>query len=128
MEPFTSFRASLVARREDLRRVGALVDPVRLLDAIVAEFDEASRTETEPLLNLTQAAQECGYSADALGRMVREGRIPNQGRPGAPKVHRSDLPRKPGRPTIVPERSFPSRTLIAHIALDAQANRGDRLA
>lgn len=128
MEPLTAFRASLIARREDLRRVGALVDPVRLLDGIVAEFDQASQAEREPLLNLTEAARECGYSPDALGRMVRAGRIPNQGRPGAPKVRRSDLPRKAGWPTIGPRRSSEPRTLIARATLDPHIDRSGRLA
>lgn len=128
MEPYRTFRARLITRREDLRRVGALVDPVRLLDAIVAEFDEASRSEAEALLNLTDAARECGYSPGALGRMVRAGRIPNQGRPGAPKLRRSDLPKKVGRPTIVPEQSSPPRCLIARAALGTHPDRTGRLA
>jgi len=128
MEPLTAFRTCLIARREDLRRVGALVDPVRLLDAIVAEFDEVWQAETAPLLNLTQAARECGYSPDALGRMVRAGRIPNLGRPGSPKVRRSDLPRKAGWPAIGPRRSSEPRTIIAHATLDAHTDRTGRLA
>ncbi len=108
--------------------MGALVDPVRLLDAIVAEFDEVSRAETEPLLNLTQAARECGYSPDALGRMVRAGRIPNLGRPGAPKVRSSDLPRKAGLPLLPPDPSTASRTLIARNAIGTQTDRPSRLA
>jgi hypothetical protein len=128
MELFTAFRTGLISRREDLRRVGALVDPVRLLDAIVAAFDEVSRAETAPLLDLTQAARECGYSPDALGRMVRAGRIPNLGRPGAPKVRRSDLPRKPGWPDIHPGQPAPSRALIARAQLDTRPDPDQRLA
>jgi len=117
--PLTRFRAGLVARREELRRVGALVDPVRLLDAIVAEFDEASSAEAEAMLNLTQAARECGYSADALGRMVRAGRIPNCGRPGAPRVRRSDLPKKAGNLDSSQIPLTTSRSRIAQTALRA---------
>ena len=129
MESFASFRAKLLVRREELRRVGALVDPVRLLDAIVADFDEASGAETEPLLNLTQAARECGYSPDALGRMVRSGRIPNLGRPGAPRVRRTDLPRKAGLPLLLSPDSPPeTRAYIARAALTAGTDRAERLA
>lgn len=128
MESLTSFRTRLIARREDLRRMGALVDPVRLLDAIIAELDEVSRCGTEPLLNLTQAARECGYSPDALGRMVRDGRIPNHGRRGAPKVLRSDLPRRAGWPALRPPRPIPSRTFIARNAVRTQPDRPTRLA
>ncbi|MGH7513403.1 MAG: helix-turn-helix domain-containing protein [Gemmatimonadales bacterium] len=104
------------------------MDPVRLLDQVLAEFDEVSRAETESLLNLTEAARECGYSPDALGRMIRSGRIPNRGRPGAPRVRRADLPRKTGRPPLVQEQIPGTRTRIARIALDAQTNGGSRLA
>ena len=52
----------------------------------------------------TPAARESGYSADHLGRLVRDGRIPNAGRPGAPRIARSHLPRKtqaPATPLLV---------------------------
>jgi len=48
----------------------------------------------DSLLNLTQAAAESGYSADYLGRLVKNGTIPNAGRPNAPRIRRADLPRK----------------------------------
>ncbi len=34
------------------------------------------------------------YSADHLGRLVREGKLPNAGREGAPRIRLQDLPRK----------------------------------
>ena len=45
----------------------------------------------EPL-TLREAAGEAGYSEDHLGRLVREGKIPNAGRPGAPRILRANLP------------------------------------
>ena len=45
-------------------------------------------------LNLTQAAQESGYSREHLGRMVRDEKLPNAGRPSGPKIRRRDLPIK----------------------------------
>ncbi len=33
---------------------------------------------------------------DHLGRLVRDGTIPNAGEPYAPRIRRCDLPRKPG--------------------------------
>ena len=47
---------------------------------------------------LVEAARESGYSADHLGRLVRDGKIPNAGRPGAPRIARRDLPRKAHAP------------------------------
>jgi hypothetical protein len=45
-------------------------------------------------LTLEQAAAESGYSVDHLGRLIRQRRIPNAGRKNAPRILRSDLPRK----------------------------------
>jgi hypothetical protein len=109
---FADFRTGLASRKEALRHLGALVDPVRLLETIIAEFDDISRFEAETLLSLTQAAYESGYSADALGRMVRAGKIPNRGRSGAPKVRRADLPRKAGRCLTLSDQSVTPRTHI----------------
>ena len=71
------------------------------LDAVAAAYgrcadqlEEALEEDSSALLDLQQAAQESGYSADHLGRLVREGRIPNSGRAGAPRIARRDLPRK----------------------------------
>lgn len=48
-------------------------------------------------VNLTEAARMSGYSADHLGRLIREGQLENVGRKHAPRVRVADLPRKPGR-------------------------------
>ncbi len=50
--------------------------------------------ETEATLSLREAEARSGYSANHLGRMVREGKIPNAGRPRAPRIAQKDLPRK----------------------------------
>jgi len=71
--------------------------------AAAAAFREAAETleatlmrAADELLNLEQAAVVSGFSADHLGRLVRDGRIPNRGRPNAPRVRRGDLPKKAG--------------------------------
>lgn len=46
-------------------------------------------------LSLRQAAAESGYHEDSLGRLVRQGKIPNVGRLHAPKIRRRDLPKRP---------------------------------
>jgi hypothetical protein len=58
------------------------------------ELDAALDAQQNARLTLREAAEESGFSADHLGRLVREGRIPNAGRPHAPRVRRSDLPRR----------------------------------
>lgn len=50
----------------------------------------------DELLSLHRAAQESGYSVDHLGRLLREGKIPNAGRKAKPLIRRRDLPTKSG--------------------------------
>ena len=57
-------------------------------------LEDVLAQENEAALTLQEAASESGYSADHLGRMVREGRIPNAGEPNAPRIAKKDLPRK----------------------------------
>ncbi len=68
-------------------------------------------------LDLQQAATESGYPVNTLGRMVREGRIENAGRKNAPRIKRSDLPRKPHvRDDVVTSRI----EILRNEALDAR--------
>jgi hypothetical protein len=52
---------------------------------------------TDELLSLHSAAQESGYNVDHLGRLLREGKIPNSGRKAKPLIRRRDLPAKTGK-------------------------------
>lgn len=61
-----------------------------------AELDEHIHTMDNAPLTLEQASSASGYSVDHLSRMVREGRIPNAGTKGRPRIRRADLPAKPG--------------------------------
>jgi len=67
------------------------------------ELEEALRARALEPLNLQQAAQESGYSADHLARLVKSGKIANAGRPLAPKIRRGELPKKPRRQTLTVE-------------------------
>ena len=58
------------------------------------KLEQALQEQANQLLNLQEAADLSGYSADHLGLMVRDVDIPNAGRPGAPKIRLKDLPRK----------------------------------
>ncbi len=77
-----------------MRNRGALVNGAALVEEVLRDFDAATSNHQAQPLTLGNAARESGYSVDYLGRLVREGRIPNAGRPNAPKIRRSDLPRK----------------------------------
>lgn len=88
------FLAHWRAEGQRLRRIGALVDPVKLLDEVVRDAEALFESEENDVLTLTQAARESGYSSGHLGRLVLDGVIPNAGRKSAPKIRRADLPRK----------------------------------
>ena len=55
------------------------------------QLEEAFAAGGGVRLTLGEAAAESGYSADHLGRLVREGKIPNAGRPNAPRIARREL-------------------------------------
>lgn len=57
-----------------------------LADALQAEADE--------LLTLSSAAEESGYSERRLRELLASGGIPQAGRKGAPRIRRSDLPKR----------------------------------
>ena len=89
-----ALRERWLTRRDELRRLHAFVDGAVLCDELLIELDGlAQETASEPL-SLKRAALESGYSVDHLGRLVREGRLRNAGRPHSPRICRGDLPAK----------------------------------
>ena len=88
------FRAKWRTEAEAMRHRNAIVEGATLCEEMLSDFEAVVAAETEAVLNLQQAAAESGYSADYLGALVRKGEISNAGRPNAPKIRRSDLPRK----------------------------------
>jgi hypothetical protein len=88
------FRTNWGKQRDDFARYGAQVDGAALIDRMLSDLEEATTDHHDVVLNLTDAAAECGYHAESLGRMVRNGEIPNYGRKGAPRVKRGDLPKR----------------------------------
>lgn len=59
-----------------------------------AELELRLQTSDDVKLKLRPAARECGFTAEHLGRMVRDGLLRNYGRKNAPLVRRGDLPKK----------------------------------
>ena len=49
------------------------------------------------VLSLSEAAAESGYSKRRLRELLTEGKVPNQGERGRPRILRADLPLKAGR-------------------------------
>jgi len=77
------------------REFGA-VPQALVLEKCAEELEQSVSEWQSESLSLTEAAEVSGYSADHLGRLVREGKLQNRGRPGAPRVARGDLPVKSG--------------------------------
>ncbi len=69
---------------------------------LAAELEAALREAELGTLTLTAAARLSGYSREHLSRLLRDGKVPNAGRPNAPRVRVGDLPRKAGH--LPPER------------------------
>lgn len=77
----------------------------RAYELCSTELEEALCAGEDELLDLQEAAKASGYSADHLGRLLREGRIPNAGRRHAPRIRRGDLPKRPDTTPLRPEQS-----------------------
>lgn len=60
----------------------------------VEDLEHAVSEMDNEHLSLTDAANECGYSPDHLGRLVKDGSLHNHGSKHRPKVRRGDLPKK----------------------------------
>lgn len=76
------------ARRDEWRRLGVRVEGAAICDEILADFQAVFTSEGEQPLTLTEASRMSAYSPDHLGRLLRNGTIPNAGRPNAPNPHR----------------------------------------
>ena len=70
-------------------------------EQLSAQVDESE----EAPLTLKEASELGGYSEDHLGRLLREKKISNAGRKGAPRIRRADVPTKSGY--VAPGASSP---------------------
>ena len=85
-------------RAKALRRYGGDT-PATAIERCADDLEATLVERDETTFSLVEAARESGYSADHLGRLVRDGKIPNAGRPGAPRIALKDLPRKAHAPS-----------------------------
>ena len=99
------FRKKWIARRDEYHGLGVQIDGAMLCDAVLSDFEDVLQHDPV-LLNLTEAAKRSGFSRGHLGRLVRQGRIPNAGRPNAPRILLSDLPIRLGH---LPPRHVPGQ-------------------
>jgi hypothetical protein len=95
----------------------------RAYELAASDLEAALEEGAKEALTLTEAADESGYSADHLGRLVRDGKIPNAGRPGAPRIARRSLPAKAGVPSVATEGMGPQndRTQIVRSAITGES-------
>lgn len=92
MQRLAEFVSRWEQRAEEYRRIGVAADAARVVGELLCDLRNASDSAEAELLTLRQAAKQCGYSEEHIGRLVREGRIPNGGRRGSPRVRVGDLP------------------------------------
>ena len=79
------------------------------------ELEGTIQQRDDTTYSLTEAARESGYSREHLGRLVRDGKIPNAGRPNAPRIARRHLPRKARAEPRLAEKSRRSHLSNAQI-------------
>lgn len=66
------------------------------------DLEQTAEEWGDEALTLTDAATYGGYSADHLGRLVRQGKLPNAGRPNAPRILRRHVPIRSTRGQLAP--------------------------
>jgi hypothetical protein len=86
----------LKAAADEYGRIDAYVSGAKLLGKLVADLEPIANGEAGEPITLARAAEISGYSAEHIGRLVRQGKVSNVGRKGAPRVLARDLPRRPG--------------------------------
>ncbi|HXC25779.1 MAG TPA: hypothetical protein VNU46_07680 [Gemmatimonadaceae bacterium] len=80
-------------RREVLSECGD-EKTAKMIEKFLADLDVLAHSEDETILTLAQAVAFSGYSVDHLGFLVRQGKIPNVGRKGIPRIRLGDLPHR----------------------------------
>ena len=108
------------------RRFGA--EPqARILEHCADELWRTLQHDQDEPLSLREAAEESGYSADHLARLIREGKVHNAGRKARPRIRRRELPVRPGRQLEqragLPEDGYLSDRLFRDITTSKYGDR-----
>ena len=99
-----------------LRRYGGET-PATAIERCADDLEATLVERDETTFSLVEASRQSGYSADHLGRLVRDGKIPNAGRPGAPRIARAHLPRKAHAPAEPPLADKPRRSDVSNVQI-----------
>lgn len=109
-------------RRDEWKRLGVHVDGAAVADDVLADLAALAASALDEVLSLSAAARESGYSRDHLARLIRQGTIPNAGRPNAPAILRRNLPRKAAALPREPESDI-SRAQVARSVITSHRER-----
>ena len=114
-------KAKWMAEADRYRQDDARVAAAKLIDRFVGDVDALLAADAEDILTLTEASTRSGYSRGHVGRLVRQGTLPNAGRRNAPRIRASDLPVKTTRlpaddPT--PQFTHTSRRQVVRAIVD----------
>lgn len=85
------FPAVLRARAEFIVSWTGNASEAEILRRVAGELEDRVSAWEDALLSLTEAEAESPYTADWIGRLVKQGKIPNRGRRNAPRIRRGDL-------------------------------------
>ena len=92
----------------------------RAIEWAAEQFERAVENGADERLTLAQASARSGYSQDHLARLIRDGRLPNAGRRGSPRIRAGDLPVRPSRHQIT-ELIVSDRSRVYDPVADARA-------
>lgn len=84
---------------EVLRGEGCL-EMAAARERCASELETTLHKQDNETLSIQQAANESGYSAEYLRRVLRDTPTLNAGRAGKPLIRRRDLPRKPTKALV----------------------------
>ena len=93
----------------------------RAIEWAAAQFERAVENGADEKLTLAQASARSGYSQDHLARLIREGRLPNAGRRGSPRIRAGDLPVRPASRHQITEIVVSDRSRVYDPVADARA-------
>ena len=79
---------------ERLRHRG-LEREAAMAESYADDLERRINAEAVATVSISEAAEMSGYSVSALYDMVKRDRIENVGTPGAIRIRRADLPKKP---------------------------------
>ena len=88
------------------------------------ELEEAVQDNQLEVLTIAEAAATSGFSADHIRHQVAEGKIPNVGRKGSPRVRRGDLAVKPGPSDLWTSMAAPMTSRLTLVSSGSRSSMG----